>query len=176
MNDILSKTKDEINYFNNIKQNNSENLEICRNCIFDLGKDLNLVKNKNIEEISISDFVALTKKITTFLQGKEYMVNEYISNITNLIKSENKDIIEKIIYERKRLIKKEKYREFIFNQKIEAEKRKFRNNKIDKKKFIIKGRKVFKEIPFFKKEKKIINNHINNKCETLENFNFYFSN
>ena len=176
LNGILSKTKEEINYFNNIKQNNSENLEICRSCIFDLGKDLSLEQKKSIEEISISDFVALTKKIMTFIQGKEYTVNNHINNISNLINSEDKEIIEKIIYERKRTIKKEKYQEILYKQKIEAEKRKFRTYKTDKKRLVIKGRKVFKEIPFFKKKMKIVNKNINNNYETLENYNFYFDN
>ena len=176
MNVLLSKTKDEINYFNNIKQNNSDNLEICRNCIFDLGKDFGLEHKKSIEEISISDFVVLTKKINTFLQGKENTVNSHISNITNIINSEDKEIIQKIISERKKLIKREKYQEILYKQKIEAEKRKFRTYKTDKNKLVIKGRKVFKEIPFFKKKMKIINKNIIDEYETLENYNFYFDN
>ena len=171
LNDLLSKIKEEINYFNNIKHHNEDNLEICKECLFDLGKDLNLESNNNYKDLSLSDFITLCKKISTFLEGKENNVIEYINDIKNIINSEDRKLILEIIDERKKLNKREKYREYINNQKIEAEKRKFRAN-LSNKNVIFKGRKVFRDIPILKKKKINLKKNLNNEFEAYEYLNY----
>ena len=171
--DIILKTNREINYIDNIKQNNLINLEACEECIFELGKYIGLEINKNIEEASLSEFDALCKAIILHLKDKEIIVNEYIDNINKVIISEDKEIIEEIINERKNNNKIEKYREYIHNQNLEAEKRKFKLNKRERK-VVIKGRKVFRDIPFIKKKKKEVNKNIDNENESFEYFRYSF--
>ena len=77
-------------------------------------------------------------------------------------------MVGEIINKRKKINKKEKYREYFENEKIEAEKRKFKSINA-KRKIVIKGRKVFQDIPIIKKKNKVYNkNIINNKNEALE--------
>ena len=172
LNDILLKTKEEINDLDNIKQNNLINLEICKKCIFDLGIYLGLEINNNVKEISLSEFAVLCKKIISFLKEKENIVNEYISNIDELIQRDENDFIWNIINERKKINKIEKYREYLYNQNIEAQKRKFKVNTIDRK-IVLKGRKVFRDIPIIKKKKKKLKIKINNENETFEYLHYY---
>ena len=129
--------------------------------------------NKNIKEISLSEFNSLGKEIIFHLKEKEEVTNEYIDNINDLILSEDKGIIEEIINDRKNFNKREKYREYIYNQKKEAEKRKFKVNKMDRK-IIIKGRKVFRDIPIIKKKKIELNKNIDNENESFEYFRYSF--
>ena len=170
---IIKKTNKEINYIDNIKQNNLINLETCEQCLFELGKYIGLEMNKNIKEISLSEFNSLGKEIIFHLKEKEEVTNEYIDNINDLILSEDKGIIEEIINDRKNFNKREKYREYIYNQKKEAEKRKFKVNKMDRK-IIIKGRKVFRDIPIIKKKKIELNKNIDNENESFEYFRYSF--
>ena len=172
LNDYLLKIKNEINDLDNIKKNNIMNLDICKKCIFDLGTYIGLEINKNIDEISPSEFTVLCKKIISFLSGKENLVNVHIYNIDNLLLSEEKEIIEDIIYKRKKLNKKEKYREYLYNLNLEAEKRKFKVNKIERK-IVIKGRQIFRPIPFIKKRKKELDKNINNENDSFEYFQYY---
>ena len=171
LNDVLSMTNKEINYLNNIKQNNENNFEICKEYIYDLGKYFNLESNKCIKDLSISDFFTLSKKISNFVEKKENIALGYINNIMNLINSEDRKIITDIIDERKKLIKREKYREYIDNQKIEAEKRKFKTNSYNRN-IVIKGRKAFRDIPIIKKKKANIKKKINNEFEAFECLNY----
>ena len=67
--------------------------------------------------------------------------------------------------------KREKYREYINNQKIEAEKRKFRAN-LSNKNVIFKGRKVFRDIPILKKKKINLKKNLNNEFEAYEYLNY----
>ena len=170
---IIKKTNKEINYIDNIKQNNLINLETCEQCLFELGKYIGLEMNKNIKEISLSEFNSLGKEIIFHLKKKEEITNEYIDNINDLILSEDKGIIEEIINDRKNFNKREKYREYIYNQKKEAEKRKFKVNKMDRK-IIIKGRKFFRDIPIIKKKKIELNKNIDNENESFEYFRYSF--
>ena len=171
LNDVLSKTNKEINYLNDIKQNNETNFEIYKKYIYDLGKYLNLESNKCINDLSFPDFFILCKKISNFVEKKENIAFGYINNILELINSEDKKIIMGIIDERKKLTKKEKYREYIDNQKIEAIKRKFKINASNRN-IVIKGRKAFRDIPIIKKKKINIKENINNEFNSFEYLNY----
>ena len=154
LNEIISKTKEEINYLNLIKQNNLTDLKLCKDCISDLVNYFNLEKENNNQdggEISISELPMVSKKILFILKEKEININEHIDTITNLIQSEGKDIMEKTIDERKRLNKKIKFKENINDMNMKLEKRKFKVNKINWK-FIFKGRKVYRDFPYKKKK------------------------
>ena len=164
----LLEIHEEINNINKIKQQNLSDLELCSKCIYDLGQDFGLDLNKNYKDIPFSEFTLFCKRIISFLEGKENAINIYIDQINNLIKTEDKEMVGEIINKRKKINKKEKYREYFENEKIEAEKRKFKSINA-KRKIVIKGRKVFQDIPIIKKKNKVYNkNIINNKNEALE--------
>ena len=154
LNEIISKTKEEINYLNLIKQNKLTDLKLCKDCISDLVNYFNLEKENNNQdggEISISELPMVSKKILFILKDKEININEHIDTITNLIQGEGKEIMEKTIDERKRLNKKIKFKEHINDMNMKLEKRKFKVNKINRK-FIFKGRKVYRDFPYKKKK------------------------
>ena len=125
-----------------------------------------------MDEISPSEFTVLCKKILSFLTDKENLVNDYIYNIENSLHSEGKEIIEDIIDIRKKINKKQKYREYLSNQNIEAEKRKFKVNKVEKK-IVIKGRKIFRPNLLIKKKKKVLNKNKNNENDSFEYFQYF---
>ena len=54
---------------------------------------------------------------------------------------------------------------------MNQQKKKFKMNKFNKK-FIFKGRKVFRDIPFFKKKKEEVKININNKNDIYDYFNY----
>ena len=171
LNDAVSKTKEEINYFNNIKQNSLNNIDLCRDLIIDLSKFFELEKDITIKEIPISDLITLCKKIMLIIKGKENIASEYMNNINNIIKSEEKDIIENIINKRKQLNKKMKFIKYLDDQNIESQKRKFKDNKFERR-IVIRGRKVFRDIPIFKIKKEELKVNINNDNEAYEFFNY----
>ena len=172
LNDLSSKIKNEINDLDNYQQNNVTNLDICKTCIFDLGIYLGLEIDKNMDDISPSEFTVLCKKILSFLTEKENLVNDYIYNIENLLHSEGKEIIEDIIDIRKKINKKQKYREYLSNQNIEAEKRKFKVNKVERK-IVIKGRKIFRPNLLIKKKKKVLNKKKIDENDSFEYFQYF---
>ena len=169
--DILSETNREINYLNDIKQNNETNFEMCKTYIYDLGADLNLEQKKDINDLSMSDFITLSTKISDYVEKAENTAIGYINDIKDIINSEDKKLIMEIIDERKKLNKREKYREYIDNQKMEAEKRKFKKN-ISHRNIVIKGRKAFRDIPIIKKKKIKLKKNVNNEFESFEYLNY----
>ena len=104
-----------------------------------------------------------------FLNGRIDLTEA--EGVMDLINSEDRKIITDIIEQRKKLIKREKYREYIDNQKIETEKRKFKTNSYNRN-IVIKGRKAFRDIPIIKKKKANIKKKINNEFEAFECLNY----
>ena len=171
LNKIKQTTNDSINYYSIIKQNSSLNLELGMKYILELSKEFGLEKNKTGEEISVSEFMSLCQNILSILEEKEVCINEHINTIENLInKEDDKENIEDIIFKRKIENKKNKFKEYIFTQQIEKDKKKFKNKK---ERIILKGRKVFQDIPFYKKKKKKIKIKINNDYENYEFLNYF---
>ena len=115
--------------------------------------------------------MSLCQNILSILEEKEVCINEHINTIENLInKEDDKENIEDIIFKRKIENKKNKFKEYIFTQQIEKDKKKFKNKK---ERIILKGRKVFQDIPFYKKKKKKIKIKINNDYENYEFLNYF---
>ena len=102
---------------------------------------------------NMTDFLSYCKNIINFLGEREKMVNNYIEEIDEIIKSGNdkdKSIIDKLIFERKKLIKKEK------QQKLKTEQDNFEKKKKAKaieraKRIVIKGRKIYNNIAEWKR-------------------------
>ena len=102
---------------------------------------------------NMTDFLSYCKDIINFLGEREKMVNNYIEEIDEIIKSGNdkdKSIIDKLIFERKKLIKKEK------QQKLKTEQDNFEKKKKAKaieraKRIVIKGRKIYNNIAEWKR-------------------------
>ena len=97
---------------------------------------------------NITDFLSYCKETIQFLSEKEKMVNYYIDEIEDIINSgddKDKTIIEKLLFERKKLIKKEK------QQKLKTEHDDYEKKKKLKaieraKRIVIKGRKIYENI------------------------------
>ena len=136
-------------------------------------EDNSVILNDSEEFMKIFEY--FEKKIVNNVKMKNDIKEEialgYINNIKDLINSEDRKKILDIIDERKKLIKREKYSEYIYKQKIEAEKRKFKTNSsyIN---IVIKGRKAFRDIPIIKKKKVNVKKNINNELETFEYLNY----
>ena len=80
------------------------------NYIVELGTLAGVTSHKQNGLENITDFLSYCKDTINFLSEKEKMVNNYIDEIDELINSGNdkdKSIIEKLLFERKKLIKKQ---------------------------------------------------------------------
>ena len=81
------------------------------------------------------------------------MVNNYIDEIDEIVNSGNKEdkiIIEKLLFERKKLIKKEKQQK-LKNEQDEHEKKKKLKAIERAKRIVIKGRKIYENIAEWKR-------------------------
>ena len=122
-----------------------------------LGFDTNdeLFKDK-----SPTNYVSICKLLLEKMNQTESYINDRIETFENLMQSddiEERNLIEKIINERKKEIKKEKFNKLV---KIQKEEIKKNNMKMIEKanKFVIKWRKINVEYPFKKKKikKKVV--------------------
>ena len=117
------------------------------------------LKNKNNKSMLqfTKDYSLYSKNIIQCLELKEKYVNEYIRKIDNILlngENDDKDLILKVISN----IKKENKYKKIISTKLEKEEldNLKRLNAIKRsEKYIIKGRKVFSDIPFNKNKKNI---------------------
>ena len=121
--------------------------------LFGLNTNIDLFKEK-----TPINYVSISHKILQKISETENFINNRIETFENLINSENleeRNLIEKIINERKKEIKKEKFLKLLKKQKEED---KINNMKRIEKanKFVIKWRKINIEYPFKKKKKKKI--------------------
>ena len=110
-----------------------------------------LMKDKNIASYS-----SLSLNLVSIIREKECVLNDYIAEIEKVLNGDNEDdklLIEEIISERKRQIKKEKLNEAL---KEQEELLKIKNKKAVEKaqRIVIKGRKVI-DLPIVKSKKKI---------------------
>ena len=100
-----------------------------------------------------TDFLCYCKDTINTLGEKEKMVNNYIEEIDEIVNNGNdkdKKIIEQLLFERKKLIKKEK------QQKLKVEHDDYEKKKKDKaieraKRIVIKGRKIYENIAEWKR-------------------------
>ena len=139
-------------------------MDIVLNCIEEL---TNIIGNNNpsipvlLKDKSESNYTAISSNLIKILKEKENNINNYINEIENILNGNNiddKKLIEELILERKKEIKKEKLFELIKQQNEHIKKKNTkayaRANRI-----VIKGRKVI-DFPYIKpkKKKKIIVN------------------
>ena len=149
-----------------------EYLDIILNCIEELTK---IIGNNNhsisalLKDKIETNYEFISSNLINILKEKENTINNFIEEIENILNGNNlddKNLIEELILERKKDIKKEKLFELIKQQNEQIKKKNTkaytRANRI-----VIKGRKVI-DFPLIKpkKKKKIIINE-NNENEFL---------
>ncbi len=182
MNDLNNKIINEINALNikkaenendKILYNNNKKQEIQMikyyggydidetktylNYIIELGEMLGANNKININEIEIiEDSLIACEDTLKRLEQKEYYINKYMNKIENIFYNgddNDKIIIEKIIYDRKKYNLKLKQNEIRKKQQQEENKKKFKT--IDNNhKIILKGKKVIQDFPLIKSNKK----------------------
>ena len=116
--------------------------------------------NELFKEKTPTNFVSICHLLLEKMNEKENYINDRIETFENLMNSEDseeKNLIEKIISDRKKEIKKEKFNKLV---KLQKEQIKKNNMKMIEKanKFVIKWRKINVEYPFKKKKikKKVV--------------------
>ena len=133
-----------------------EYMDTILNYILELAEllDLNISKVLYKEKTS-EKYIPISTQISDVIKQKEIIINENIEQIENIINSKNEEdklLIEEIISERKKAIKKQKLDEII-KQKNEA--LKIKNMKAIERaqRIVIKGRKVL-DYPIIKTKKR----------------------
>lgn len=123
----------------------------------EMGIDMKKIKNKNNNTNQIIESAQMCKETLYLLEEKEKSLNENIKFIENVINSgdiDDKKLIEGLIYERKKFIKKQK--QAMQKELQEKEERNKELRTAEKaRKIVIKGRKVFPDMPIIKNRKKI---------------------
>lgn len=123
----------------------------------EMGMDMKKIKNKNNNTNQIIESTQMCKETLYLLEEKEKSLNENIKFIENVINSgdiDDKKLIEGLIYERKKFIKKQK--QAMQKELQEKEERNKELRTAEKaRKIVIKGRKVFPDMPIIKNRKKI---------------------
>lgn len=155
--EILNVMRD----YNKIDVNNIGEAEEYLKHIFELGTEMGMdmkkIKNKNNNTNQIIESTQICKETLYLLEEKEKSLNENIKFIENVINSgdiDDRKLIEGLIYERKKFIKKQKQA-----MQKELQEREERNKELrtaeKARKIVIKGRKVFPDMPIIKNKKKI---------------------
>ena len=126
--------------------------------LLDINTNNDLFKDK-----TPTSYVSICHLLLNKMTQKENYINDRIETFENLMNSEDantRNLIEKIISDRKKEIKREKFNELV---KIQKEETKKNNMKMIEKanKFVIKWRKINVDYPFKKKKivKKIVDNN-----------------
>ena len=164
---------------NNFKLNDSEDLDIYLKYIQELGLEIGSSSdNPQIcEKKYITEFVSYSKGIAEVLKKTEDKVNEMISNIENIIESGNKkdkELMMKIILNKKNINKREK--QLLFQQKEEELKLKQKLKIIERdKKVILKGRKVIYDYPINNKHNFTVKKIRETKKENNTNIQFEYT-
>ena len=132
------------------QMNNISEIEEYLHYIMDLGKEIGVETQKNPSNKSntITEYLYYCKDTISSLEKKELLINEYIKEIETIIKygdENDKNIIEKLLLDRKRLIKKEKQL-MLRKQQDEYEQKKNQRAVERAKRIVIKGRKVFPDV------------------------------
>ena len=173
----LKNEKRAINYMidDSLKfdQNKINEIEKYLEYVNELGDTLNVDVSNNIKNTKtniILECSAVCEKIIQILGEKENLINVNINAIENIINSGNekdKEFIEKLIYERKKYNKKEKQLLLInYQKKLEIKKRLKAVEKA--RRIVIKGRKVFPDIPVFKNKSKKVKEEKTSEYEDFE--------
>ena len=137
------------------KFNNNIETERYLKYIIELGNEVGIEEQKIIKKKSnnnISYYLYYCKDTLFNLEQKEISINRYIKEIEKIIKNKENDksLIEKLILDRKKIIKKEKQLMIKKQQEEQEQIKKLRA--IERaKRIVIKGRKVFPDIPPSKK-------------------------
>ena len=129
---------------------------------------------KGTKTNQILESAFLCEQIIGLLGEKERLINDNIKNIEDIINSGNekdKELIESLIYERKKYNKKEKQMFLLNLQKIEEDKKKLKA--VEKaKKVVVRGRKVFPDRPVFRNKNRKIKITKTDKYEDFEYINY----
>ena len=153
---------EEIKYFKNTKEYTPpELMEDVLKYITELAGLLGFDTNdESFKDKSPTNYVSICRLILEKMNETENFINDRIDTFEKLMESddlEERNLIEKIINERKKEIKKEKFNKLLKMQKEEVKKT---NMKMIEKanKFVIKWRKIGVEYPFKKKKikKKVV--------------------
>ena len=140
------------------QMNNISEIEEYLKYIIDLGKEVGIGSQKNASNKgnNMTEYLYYCKDTISILENKEILINKYIKEIENILKygdENDKNIIEKLLLDRKRLIKKEKQLMLKKQQDDYEEKKKLRA--IERaKRIVIKGRKVFPDVAPWNTKKK----------------------
>ena len=155
-----------LNSMKEFQTNNVSEIEEYFKYIVELGKEIGIDSPKsNINKNnSITEYLYYCKDTLSNLEQKEILINEYIKEIENIIENgdeNDRSIIEELLLDRKRLIKKEK--QILLKKQQDDYDRKRKLKAIERaKRIVIKGRKVFEDIPPWKNKKKNIIKNDNN--------------
>ena len=119
-------------------------------------KILKIKRKKKIKVIEVNeDALFCGEEVLKVLEEKEKMINKYMIEIENIFKNGNnkeKELVEKIIYERKKYNIKKKMKELRkMQEEIEMQK-KFKT--IEENRIVFKGKKVPQDFPLIKNNKK----------------------
>ena len=169
-NDLKLAKREKDNFVKSIRTYDPpEDIDIILDCIEELN---NIIENNNpsipilLKDKSSTNYTLIASNLIKILKEKENKINNYIEEIENILSGNNLDdkkLIEELISEKKKEIKKEKLLELI---KLQNEHIKKKNTKayVRANRIVIKGRKVI-DFPYIKpkKKKKIIvkENHDN---------------
>ena len=145
----------QIRMINNIKEYDIEETKKYLLYIIELGEIMHKQKSKVTKIESIGENLFYCNDTIKLLEEKEYYINKYMNEIENIFKNGNDEdiqLIENIINERKKFNKRQKQIEL---KKIQEEIRIKKNlNTINTNRIIIKGRKVIRDFPLIKNQKK----------------------
>ena len=174
--------KEYLNYDSNRNNNVDNYLEYIKDLAKNLGINSINNNNKNFNQKysnsnntnEILECSNICEKIVEFLCEKESLINEKINNIEEIIDNgdeKDRELIESLIYERKKYNKKEKQLFLINIQKNEEHLKKLKA--VEKaKRIIIRGRKVFPDVPVFKNKNKKIKIQKTDDYQDFEYLNY----
>ena len=140
------------------QMNNNDETEEYLHYIIDLGNEIGIENHKNTSNKSdnITEYLYYCKDTLSTLEKKEILINEYIKEIENIIKygdENDRVIIEKLLFERKKLIKKEK--QLMLKKQQDDYDRKKKLRAVERaKRIVIRGRKCFENVALWKNKKK----------------------
>ena len=176
---LMSEIKRVKSEMKDFKLNDSEDFGIYLNFIQELGLEIDSTSEKpqSCDKKYLTEFVSYSKGIAEVLKKTEDKVNEMISNIENIIDSGNKkdkELILKLILNKKNINKKEK--QLLFQRKEEELKLKQKLKIIERdKKVILKGRKVIYDYPINNKHNFTVKKSRETKKENNTNIQFEYS-
>ena len=136
-----------------------EDMDVVLDCVNEFAELFGLNNSPSfsllMKEKNATNYTSICFKLMKIIKEKENLINNYIDEIEDIVNGENNDdqlLIEEIISERKKQIKKEKLLELQQEQKEILRKK---NMKAVEKAFgiVVKGRKVV-NIPLIKTKKK----------------------